>query len=320
VEQLTQCNLCDGSRFSLFAELPGHATSHTFRVMTCDACGLRFISPRLTADENRALYTEAYFNGEGFDTSVNYVLLEDEDTGARHDENEGTLEKIALFKTARDIRVLDVGCGTGGFLKALGGAGYTDVWGIEFSDYAASLARERTGARVLVGDILDAELPEGTFDVINATEVIEHLRDPKRFFARVHALLAPGGVFLYSTGNARGLYARVLGKRWPYLHPEGHLFYYDPSTLARYFADAGLTSVAASQLAEPKRSALIRAEGRIARAILLYVGQSDRGLKGRIFRLAASVDTPFVRRAITRVLGRETMPIAMKPVANAAKP
>lgn len=312
MEQLSRCNLCEGSQFSVFAEMTGRMTAQRFRVMTCDACGLRFISPRLTAEENRALYSEAYFNGQGFDDSVNYVMLE-EASGARRDENEGTLEKIALFKPDRNLRILDVGCGTGSFLRALATAGYRDVWGIELSDYAAAIARERTGARVLVGDILDADLPAASFDVINATEVIEHLRDPRLFFARVHELLAPGGVFVYSTGNARGLYARVLGKRWPYLHPEGHLFYFDPSTLARYFVAAGLQPVVASKLDKPMRDALIRAEGRIARAILLYVGQSDRGVKGKIFRFAAAFDSPMVRRAITRVLGRETMPIAVKP-------
>src|SRR5581483_4040567 len=144
-------------------------------------------SPRLTERENLALYDERYFNGEGFDASVNYVML-DEQGELRREENEGTLRKIALLKPTRDVRILDVGCGTGVLLRALEAAGYTNVTGIELSEYAAFVARKNVKGAVHVGDILDVDLPSGGFDVINATEVIEHLRDPLAFFRRVREL------------------------------------------------------------------------------------------------------------------------------------
>ncbi len=313
MEQVERCNLCGGADFVLFAEKYGPATNRMFRIVACRACGLRFVSPRLTADENRALYDEAYFNGKGFDSSVNYVKLEAA-AEVRRDENAGILAKIALLRPGLGIRILDVGCGTGCLLKALERAGYRDVWGIEFSEYAAEVARrEARGAKVLVGDVLEADLPKASFDVINATEVIEHLRDPLAFFARVKTLLAPGGVFIYSTGNAKGLYARVLGTRWPYLHPEGHLFYYDPSTLARYFAKVGLQAVDPASLASTDRRTLLRAEDRIAHSQLLYIGQDDRSLKGHVLRAVGALDSPLVRRAVTWVVGKHRLPIAANP-------
>jgi hypothetical protein len=42
------------------------------------------------------------------------------------------------------------------------------------------------------------------------------------------------------------------------------------------------------------------------------VGRSDRGIKGKIFRLAAALDSPLTRYALTRFLGKDKMPIAFK--------
>jgi 2-polyprenyl-3-methyl-5-hydroxy-6-metoxy-1,4-benzoquinol methylase len=310
VERLESCNLCEGRSFELFARKRGVQTEHLFELVRCRGCGLHFVNPRLSENENLSLYGEAYFHGNGFDVSINYVQ-EGEDV--RRGENEGIIAKIQTLRPGPRLRVLDVGCGTGSLLGALQKAGY-DAWGVEFSEYAASQAQVKTCARVVVGDVLHADFGGETFDVVNATEVIEHLRDPLAFFRRVRSLLRPQGLFLYNTGNIAGAYARALGSRWPYLHPEGHLFYYSPSTLEQYLRRAGLDVLYPTHLDGERRAAFVRAEARIAHSQVRSLGASDRRrVSGWLFRLVGAVPASLAGGPIARALGRLAMPLGVKP-------
>ena len=95
METLTTCNLCGGRDFELFAERRGNLTSHTFTIVRCTSCSLVFTNPRLDDAENAALYEEDYFRGEGFDTSVKYLRL-DEEALARRDESLAIVAKLQL--------------------------------------------------------------------------------------------------------------------------------------------------------------------------------------------------------------------------------
>jgi len=308
METLTTCNLCGGRDFELFAERRGNLTSHTFTIVRCTSCSLVFTNPRLDDAENAALYEEDYFRGEGFDTSVKYLRL-DEEALARRDESLAIVAKIRALKPSRHVRILDVGCGAGSFLKTLVDEGYTNVEGLELSHFGARHAAQKTGLLVHEGELHKVTLPEGHYDVVNATEVVEHVRDPMAFFAKVRRILAPGGIFVYSTGNERGLYARILGRNWPYLVPEGHLYYFNPKTIEAYFRKVGLEPLKADPVT---RWRLRSAESRIAHAQLLYVGQSAPGLKGTIFRTVARLDVSPVRHLVSSVVGKGELAIGVR--------
>ncbi len=115
-------------------------------------------------------------------------------------------------------RVLDVGCSSGYLARPLVERGCTVV-GVEQDDTAAEGAREVCVA-VLVGDVEAMELPfePGSFDVVLCGDLIEHLRDPERFFERVRPVLAPEGRLVLSTPNVANWAIRVglLAGRWRY--------------------------------------------------------------------------------------------------------
>jgi 2-polyprenyl-3-methyl-5-hydroxy-6-metoxy-1,4-benzoquinol methylase len=98
-------------------------------------------------------------------------------------------------------RVLDVGC-SGGYLAERLVARGSSVIGVEIDPLAADRARSVCD-EVLVADVEDAEVPfePGSFDAVVCADVIEHLRDPEAFLARIRPLLRPHGRLVLTTPN-----------------------------------------------------------------------------------------------------------------------
>src|SRR5580692_10172111 len=74
-----------------------------------------------------------------------------------------------------DLRVLDAGCGTGRNMIEFGRLG--EVEGVDFSADAIEFCRRRGLTDVQQGAIEKLPFADQTFDLILATDVIEHLRD-----------------------------------------------------------------------------------------------------------------------------------------------
>jgi len=113
--------------------------------------------------------------------------------------NEQNLRKEAraalslLPKSGR--RLLEVGAAGGFFLDEARAAGYA-VTGIELNKRMANYGRTKLDLDIICGTFEGTDLEVGSFDVIVAQDVLEHVREPRTFVARAAALLAPGGVFL----------------------------------------------------------------------------------------------------------------------------
>ncbi len=230
------CNLCGTSDYLIRFKKRGHLTGKVFQVVECVDCGLVYVNPRLPDEWIRALYDEAYFRGEGFDPFVRYEEElrnpADKDTWATR-----VLDRISTVKPS-PADLLEIGPGVGHLLRLAKKRGYRVV-GLEFSGYAANLLREQ-GLEILEGTIEEIVIPEATYDVVVAVELLEHLPDPRKLFFEVACILRPGGLFYYETGNIDCAEARRLGAEWDYIRPEGHLYYFSPRTLTRFLEKAGL--------------------------------------------------------------------------------
>lgn len=141
-----------------------------------------------------------------------------------------TLAYADLPASARG-RLLDVGCGNGDFLLRMREVGWS-VTGVEPDPSAAEFASTQHGIDVRVGQLEDAAFPDGQFDAIVLSHVIEHVYDPVATLRECRRVLAPGGRIVALTPNARSLGHRLLGRNWRGLEPPRHLHVFDPATLA----------------------------------------------------------------------------------------
>jgi 2-polyprenyl-3-methyl-5-hydroxy-6-metoxy-1,4-benzoquinol methylase len=141
-------------------------------------------------------------------------------------------------------RVLDVGCADGRLLTWYRDAipGRTiETYGIDIGEEAVERARQ-AGHQAVAGRFeLDTALPDGTFDLILASHVIEHVDDPVGFARRAAQLLKPGGVFMFATPNVDSADVRRFGRFWGGWHFPRHWTLYDPASAERLAKEIGLT-------------------------------------------------------------------------------
>src|ERR1051325_8011240 len=102
------------------------------------------------------------------------------------------LEEItAEFAPYRQTnRLLDIGCGAGNLMLA----GRKNGWNAHGLDVSANaVVHPRSlGFEVFQGELQQAHLPSGHFDVITAAEILEHLSEPRVLLEEVARLLRPG--------------------------------------------------------------------------------------------------------------------------------
>lgn len=109
---------------------------------------------------------------------------------------------LALVEKYRARTILDVGCaqGTLALLLAESGRSVTAVdIRPQFIDYAKT-RYERGDVRFIASNVFDA--PDiGTFDLVFANQIIEHLLHPADFLRKLSQFAKPGGVLVVSTPN-----------------------------------------------------------------------------------------------------------------------
>jgi SAM-dependent methyltransferase len=111
------------------------------------------------------------------------------------------------------LRVLEVACGRGGYLRELVGAG-AHVTGCDFSLTALRAASAKfstpeipASTALIQADAQNLPFADDSFDLLVSCETVEHLPDIRRGFCEMYRVTRPGGKLLLTTPN----YANFMG-------------------------------------------------------------------------------------------------------------
>ena len=242
----TPCLHCGNAEHTLLWSGQEHeypnTTDERFDFVRCANCGVVRLDPRPALSELGRIYPPEYYA---------YNLLSDDGDGAlaftdrlkQRVYQRRLVSAVEQLGSAGTVRLLDVGCGDGRLLDwyAQSAVGERlETHGIEMDAGAAEAARRR-GHRVVRGRFeVDEELERGSFDLILAYHVIEHVDDPVAFARRAAELLAPNGIFVVATPNWDSVDARRFKGHWGGNHFPRHWTLYDKRSLGDLAASVGL--------------------------------------------------------------------------------
>ncbi|MBV9325625.1 MAG: glycosyltransferase [Chloroflexi bacterium] len=188
---------------------------------------------------------EDFYGRDYWFTHVNDLAQPDITERARADLIERCVHWLRVFLRYQQppARVLELGCGHGGFLALLQRLGF-EVTGLELSPWVVDYARRSFDIPMLLGPLEDQRIDDSSLDAIVLMDVLEHLPDPVGTMRVALRLLKPDGLLLIQTPRApeRASHAELVasGDRFlSQLKPYEHLYLLAESSLRRLFGDLG---------------------------------------------------------------------------------
>jgi SAM-dependent methyltransferase len=248
--------MLDGLVDTVFACAPGR-----WALARCETCGAAWLDPRPTRSSIMRAYARYYTHvaaasegSRGVQRALRQGYLRARwgyelapawpFGGALLSRRRRAALDLSVRHLARpkgEARLLDVGCGNGAFLSRMRALGWR-VHGLE-PDPAAAKAARALGIDVVVGTLADTAWPDGSFDAVTMSSVIEHLHDPGGSLAVCRRLLAPGGTLHIMTPNADALGVARFGSHWRGLETPRHLVLFNPRALSLLLDRCGFEAV-----------------------------------------------------------------------------
>lgn len=140
---------------------------------------------------------------------------------------------VRLNKQTNKIRLLDFGCGEGHLLDALQRNKDFEAEGIDYDSDTVNYLRS-IGLKVSQSSLENMQYPPEEFDFITAFHVMEHVHNLDDTIQEIKRILKNGGYILVEVPCISHIKARREGKKWGYLHPPTHLWFFTAKAM-KYF-------------------------------------------------------------------------------------
>ncbi len=175
-KEYVTCDLCGSDEQSLLCSRVDPVTGQEFHLVECQ-CGMAFVNPMPVQECIPQLYPDDYLKNKA-------------DMGARY-------RKMMKFLPEGGRRLLDLGCGSGDFVRYASSQGWT-AEGVDLIPWNG-----QGGLPILVGDFPQIEIAPRSYDAVTAWALLEHVRWPSQFFGKVSQILKEEGQFIFVVPNFR---------------------------------------------------------------------------------------------------------------------
>jgi SAM-dependent methyltransferase len=214
-------------------------TRRRFEVLRCAACALEFQGPPLSREEIASFYPPGYWVGPPEAAAAERRLARATEAYRRFvlRDHVGFVRRVVEGQRERGTwrGLLDVGCGDGSFLSALGAR---PAVGLDWSLEAVRSVRAR-GFAAVRGGLEAAPFAPGAFSVVTMFHYLEHVSPARPSLDAVRRLLSPHGRLVVQVPNADCWQRTLLRARWAGYDPPRHLVHYTTATLRRTLEQHG---------------------------------------------------------------------------------
>lgn len=158
--------------------------------------------------------------------------------------------RITQHFGGRPCRVLDIGCGAGFLTNHLAELGH-DVTGLDEAEDSLRVAKGHDRSQHVhydQGDATALHYPDGSFDVVCAMDLLEHVEEPERVIAEAGRVLTRSGLFFFHTFNRNWLSWLIVikGVEWFVKNTPQHMhvlhLFLKPSEIDRMCERHGMTT------------------------------------------------------------------------------
>ena len=138
-------------------------------------------------------------------------------------------------------KILDVGAGSGSFLKSINSNSF-ELFATEFSDSSAENLKNIVDEKNYYHQIKIEDIDFGgiKFDLITMWGVLEHIYNPKSVLKKIANILTVKGLFIALVPNFSSRAIKILGITTPTLNPRGHIQNYTDLSIKKLAEDSGL--------------------------------------------------------------------------------
>lgn len=212
------CRLCHSHSIRLaFTSSNIHGrhqlSNENFPLYLCQHCGAYFLDNIETKPHYYSqYYPESYYSNRAhfLDNFLNFIFYQPKLNLINH-----------YFVSKKNISVLDIGCGTGEFLKYLPKKIIKS--GVEINSQALKYI-DQSQINLYIGNLNEIDFKKQQFDCIVLFHVLEHLPDPQKSLKIIHKLLKKNGLLVFSVPNSDSLGFKVGKQNYFHLDSPRHLF------------------------------------------------------------------------------------------------